>query len=97
MEGSANRSRLIAGLAVAAITTVVAAAPVSTPGTPGIKWLMCEEPGNAVKFRQPAGTNDLIISCTTTSVSLTIKGCVGPRVKRVGTNYTVTCERMEQQ
>lgn len=97
MEGSANRSRLIVGLAVAAITTVVAAAPVSTPGTPGIKWQMCEEPGNAVKFRQPAGTTDLIISCTNTSTSLTLKGCVGPRVKRIGTNYTVTCDKLVPQ
>jgi hypothetical protein len=69
------------------------AAPVSAPSTPGIKWMMCEEPGNAVKFRQPQGTTDLIMSCTATPVSLTLKDCPKARVQRVGTNYTVICGR----
>jgi hypothetical protein len=82
---------LVVVLALIVWGSAAFAAPVSAPGTPGIRWLMCEEPGNAVKFRQPAGTTDLIISCTASPTSLTIKGCVGPRVKKVGDQYTVTC------
>lgn len=36
--------------------------------------------------------DDLAISCPgKTEPTLTVKGCVGPRVTRVGQDYTITC------
>lgn len=68
------------------------------PHTPGIKWIMCDGPGDSVKFRQPAGTTDLVISCANSSTNLTLKGCVGPRVRKItdqsGERYVISCNAL---
>jgi len=41
--------------------------------------------------------DDLAISCPgKTEPTLTVKGCVGPRVTRVGVDYTITCASWKQ-
>lgn len=62
-----------------------------------ITFSMCEDVGGTLSFRQPAGTDELIVSCSRTGeVVLTLKGCIGPRVKRAPEGrYSVTCDKMK--
>lgn len=49
----------------------------------------------APTFRAPAGTDRLEVSCPGKPAPvLTILGCIGPKVTRVGAEYTVACTRI---
>lgn len=57
-----------------------------------ITFQICD--GKALYFKQPKGTDRLEVRCSVSGPTVfTIQGCVGPRVKRLGEEYTVTCDR----
>jgi hypothetical protein len=60
-----------------------------------ITFSICE--GKALTFKQPKGSDKLHVYCPgRTPPAFTLNGCIGPRVRKVGTQYTVTCERLIQ-
>ncbi len=60
---------------------------------PPITFSICE--GQTLTFRQPAGTDKLEVRCPGNPLPvLTIAGCVGPHVTRIGDKYTATCDKM---
>jgi hypothetical protein len=79
--------RLAAFAAAAVVSASVSAAPIS--------FKVCgDDPAARASFKVPPGTDKLEIRCPgETKPVLTIAGCVGPKVTRVGTgaDYTVTC------
>lgn len=57
-----------------------------------ITFSMCK--GQIMTFKQPKGTDKLQVFCPgKPDPVFTIQGCVGPRVKKSGSDYTVTCTR----
>jgi hypothetical protein len=85
---------LSCGLALCALLTQTAAGAAEP-----LTFTICTGAGDGVSFRQPKGSDELIISCTNPQrIVITVKGCVGPHVKRQGTGsqaaYSFTCDRM---
>jgi hypothetical protein len=76
---------LTIGGAVALFAAGAMAAPIT--------FAICD-PANTQKptFKVPPGTDKLEVRCPGSNVVVfTIAGCVGPKLKRIGTDYTLTC------
>jgi hypothetical protein len=82
---------LAAGLFVGTVTQ--SSAQGFTPPNTDITFKLC---GGSQKltFKQPPGTDKLEIYCPgNPKPVLTVQGCIGPHVKRLGTDYTLKCDR----
>ena len=68
---------------------------VSAAAAP-ITFKICD-PASTEKptFKVPPGTDKLEVRCPGSNVvAFTFAGCVGPKVTRIGTDYTVTCTKV---
>lgn len=64
-----------------------------TPPNTDITFKLCGG-SKTLTFKQPPGTDKLEVYCPGNPKPVfTIQGCVGPHVKRVGSDYTVKCDR----
>ncbi len=58
-----------------------------------ITFKVCD--GQTLAFKQPAGSDKLEVRCPgKVEPVLTVAGCIGPKVTKVGADYTLTCSRV---
>lgn len=91
------RQRLIDVLVNIAIIGALAAYSMTSraaePTPQPVKFDVCgDDPAVVPVFRAPKGADALEVWCPgATRPALTFKGCVGPRVRKVGDGYQLTC------
>lgn len=89
--------RLTDMLVHAAIVGALAAYSVAAQSAPVTFKICGDDPTVRPTFKAPPGSDSLEVRCPgDTTPALTIKGCVEPKVRRVGDEYTLTCTRWNQ-
>ncbi len=93
MRSRNERLGILGAILGASLLLLATRSHAQVVAAPPVTFKICGS--DALEFKAPAGTNRLEVRCPgKPALVMTIAGCVGPHVTRVGVDYTVRCDKM---